>query len=168
MASASKFAILGVPETYDLSGDELERKFREQSLRLHPDRFVKAPAGERVAALSKATALNDAYRTLRSPVGRAEHLLELGGKPLREGEHVEQDFLMEILDLREGLATARAANDTATLGTLGAAVTARRDAALARLPDLFAHGQLDEAKKELIALRYFQRFLDEHAGKDID
>jgi molecular chaperone HscB len=168
MASASKFAILGVPETYDLSGDELERKFRELSLRLHPDRFVKAPAAERVAALSKSTALNDAYRTLRSPVGRAEHLLELGGKALREGEHVEQDFLMDILELREGLSEAKAAGDTGRVEALGAGVTVRRDAAMARLPALFAAGELDEAKKEIIALRYFQRFLEEHAGKDID
>jgi molecular chaperone HscB len=168
MAAVSKFAILGVPESYDLSGDELERKYRELSLRLHPDRFAKAPAAERVAALSKSTALNDAYRTLRSPVGRAEHLLELGGKALREGEHVEPGFLMEILELREGLSEAKAAGDTTRVEALGADVAARRDAAMAELPALFAAGKLDEAKKEIIALRYFQRFLDEHAGKDID
>jgi len=168
VAGASKFAILGVPESYDLSGDDLERKYRELSLRLHPDRFAKAPAAERVAALSKSTALNEAYRTLRSPVGRAEHLLELAGKPLREGETVDQAFLLEILELREALAEARAADDTARADTLGAEVAARREAALGRLPELFAAGSLDEAKAELIALRYFQRFLDEHAGKDTD
>lgn len=165
-ATASKFAILGVPESYELGIDELERKFRELSLRLHPDRFVKAPAAQRVAALSKSTALNDAFRTLKSPVARAEHLLELGGHPLREGERVEQDFLLEILELRESLAEAKAAGDTAAADALGADVAARRDTAMGKLPALFAAGQLDEAKKELIALRYFQRFLEEHAGKD--
>jgi molecular chaperone HscB len=166
MAPASKFAILGVPESYELSGDELDKKFRELSLRLHPDRFAKAPPAERIAALGKSSALNDAYRTLRSPVGRAEHLLELAGNPLGEGDHVDQGFLMEILELREELAEARAAGDEAKLASLGAAMTARRDDALARLPVLFNEGHLAEAKEALIALRYFQRFLDEHAGKE--
>jgi molecular chaperone HscB len=165
---SSKFAVLGVPERYDLAGDELEKRFRAESLRLHPDRFARAPAAERVAALSRATALNDAYRTLRSPLGRAEHLLELAGKALGEGEKVEQGFLLEILELREALAEARAAGDRAALAQLGADMTARRAAALDRLGVLFAEGRLDEAKIELIALRYYQRFLDEHAGKEAD
>src|SRR5262249_50059482 len=158
MAHASKFAVLGVPESYDLPSEELEKKFRELSLRLHPDRFAKAPPAERVAALAKSSALNDAYRTLKSPVGRAEHLLELG-----VGEHVDQGFLMEILELREELAEAKADGDGAKLAELGAAMTARRDEALAKLPQLFAAGRLAEAKEALIAMRYFQRFLDEHA-----
>ncbi len=168
MAPASKFALLGVPQRYDLQAEELERRYRELSLKLHPDRFARAPAGERVAALSKSTALNDAYRTLRSPVGRAEHLLELAGAPLGEGDRVDQGFLVEILELREALAEARAAGDAARVATLGAEVAARREAALARLPGLFAEGKIAEAKAELIALRYFQRFLDEHAGEETE
>ena len=168
MAPASKFAVLGVPETYDLATDELERRFRELSLRLHPDRFAKAPAAERVKALGKSSELNDAYRTLRSPVGRAEHLLEIAGKGLHEGDRVEQAFLLEILELREALAEARAAGDTARLAALGAEMAARRDSVLGRLPELFAAGRLDEAKQALVELRYFQRFLDEHAGKEAD
>ena len=168
MAPASKFAVLGVPESYDLPSAELDKKFRELSLRLHPDRFAKAPPAERVAALAKSSALNDAYRTLKSPVGRAEHLLELAGNPLGVGEHVDQGFLMEILELREELAEAKADGDGAKLAELGAAMTARRDEALAKLPQLFAAGRLAEAKEALIAMRYFQRFLDEHAGKEAE
>ena len=168
MALASKFAVLGVPESYDLSSEELDKKFRELSLRLHPDRFAKAPPAERVAALSRSSALNDAYRTLKSPVGRAEHLLELAGIPIGEGEHVDQGFLMEILELREELAQAKAGGDAAKLAALGAAITARRDEALARLPVLFNEGRHAEAKEALIALRYFQRFLDELEGKEAE
>jgi DnaJ-domain-containing protein 1 len=73
---------------------------------------------------------------------------------------------MEILELREELAEAKALGDSARADALSVAVAARRDEALARLPGLFAAGDLDRAKSELIALRYFQRFLDEHAGKD--
>src|SRR5262249_36562961 len=137
-------------ERYDLPAEELEQRYRELSLKLHPDRAAKA---ERGRALAAATALNDAYRALRSPVGRAEHLLELAGLSIGDNEPVAQDFLVEILELPE-----RAAADDPTVLP---EVAARRDEALARLPELFAAGRLDDAKAELIALRYFDRLLEE-------
>jgi molecular chaperone HscB len=150
MTPQSKFAVLGVPERYDLPADELEQRYHELSLKLHPDR---APKGERGRALSAATALNDAYRALRSPVGRAEHLLELSGRAIGDNEPVAQDFLLDVLELRE----RAAAKDP----SVRPEVAARRAEALARLPGLFAAGRLDEAKDQLIALRYFDRLLAE-------
>jgi molecular chaperone HscB len=150
MTAQSKFAVLGMPERFDLSTEELERRYRELSLKLHPDRAAKA---ERGRALGAATALNDAYRALRSPVGRAEHLLELAGRSIGDNEPVAQDFLLEVLELRERAAAGDPAVRTE--------VAARRAEALARLPELFDAGRLDEAKAELIAVRYFDRLLEE-------
>jgi molecular chaperone HscB len=150
MVPQSKFAVLGVPERYDLPAEELEQRYRELSLKLHPDRAAKA---ERGRALVAATALNDAYRALRSPVGRAEHLLELRGHAIGDNEAVDEDFLTEVLELRE----RAAAGDP----SVAPEVAAKRDAALGRLPGLFAEGRFEEAKSELIALRYFDRLLEE-------
>ncbi len=151
MSAQSKFAVLGVPQRYDLPAEELEQRYRELSLKLHPDRAAKA---ERGRALAAATALNDAYRALRSPVGRAEHLLELAGMTIGDNEPVDEQFLVEVLELRE----RAAAGDP----TVKPEVAARRDAALARLPELFGEGRLEDAKAELIALRYYDRLLEEH------
>jgi molecular chaperone HscB len=150
MSESSKFAVLGVPERYDLSSEELERRYRELSLKLHPDRAAKA---ERARALSAATALNDAYRALRSPVARAEHLLELRGVTIGDNEPVAQELLVDILELRERLA----AGD----GSVRPEVAARRAAVLARLRELFEAGRLDEVKADLIAVRYYDRLLQE-------
>ena len=164
---SDKFAILGVPRRYDLSSDELEARYRERSRAVHPDRFAKAPPAERLRALQASTELNDAFRALRSPVGRAEHLLELGGHKLGERDLVSQELLLEILELREGLAEARAGGDQARLRELTGDVSARHPAAMSRIGDLFATGgDLAEIKQELISLRYFQRFLDEAAGEE--
>ncbi len=149
MRASSKFAVLGVPERYDLSPEELEARYRALSLKLHPDRAARA---ERGRALAAATALNDAYRALRSPVGRAEHLLELRGLRIGDNEAVDPGFLAEMLELRE---RAEAGDES-----VRAEVAARRERALARLPELFAAGRLDEAKAELIALRYYDRLLE--------
>jgi len=165
--SSSKFAILGVPETFDLDPEELERRYRERSREVHPDRFARAPVADRVKALSEATALNDAFKVLKSPVRRAEHLLELRGQPLGDKEPVPQSFLMKILELREALEDAQATKDEAEVARLETAMRARFDAALRRVGQLFASGGTSEAiKKELIDLRYFQRFLDEVTGEE--
>jgi molecular chaperone HscB len=158
----SKFSILGVEERFDLDAEALERRFRERSREMHPDRFAKAPASERVKALEASTALNDAYRVLKNPTARAEHLLALRGVTIDDRDVVPQDFLLEILELREALAEAKGANDSAAVARLEADMRARHEASLRRVGELFAAGgDLGEAKRELVNLRYFQRFLDE-------
>jgi molecular chaperone HscB len=162
-----KFAILGVPRRYDLATEELEARFRELSRKVHPDRFARAAPAERLRALQAATALNDAYRALKTPVGRAEHLLELAGMKLAENDPVDQALLLEVLELREGLAEAQASGDEPRARGLTDEVAARRAASMRRVGELFAAGtDLGEVKRELIALRYFQRFLDEAAGEE--
>lgn len=158
----SKFSILGVEERFDLDADALERSFRERSRGVHPDRFAKASPAERLKALEASTALNDAFRVLKNPTARAEHLLALRGVTIDDRDVVPQDFLLEILELREALAEAKGANDSAAVARLEADMRARHEASLRRVGELFAAGgDLGEAKRELVNLRYFQRFLDE-------
>jgi DnaJ-domain-containing protein 1 len=100
-------------------------------------------------------------------VRRAEHLLALRGAPLGDKEPVSQEFLVEILELREALEEAKAGGDTAEVARLESDMRARFDAALRRVGELFAAGgSTDAIKKQLIDLRYFQRFLDEVAGEE--
>jgi hypothetical protein len=94
-------------------------------------------------------------------------MLELAGLKLGDKEPVAQELLLEILELREGLAEARADGDQARLAALTGDVSARHQAAMTRIVELFAAGgDLAEIKQELISLRYFQRFLDEAAGEE--
>ena len=156
------FAQLGLPRRHDLTADEIEAKYRELSRKVHPDRFARAPARERVAALQAATAVNDAYRVLKDPVKRAEHLLALAGVTIAENEAVSPQLLDEVLELREALHDA----DAAAAAKLAAEVRARRDSAMAAVQGLFASGAEPAAIKEhLVAMRYFQRFLDEAESK---
>src|SRR2546423_1889728 len=72
-AGADRFALLGVAPRFDVDERELDARYRELSRKLHPDRFARAPAKARMRSLQAATALNDAYRTLRDPIKRAEY-----------------------------------------------------------------------------------------------
>ena len=160
------FEVLGFEPRFGLDAAELERRYKDLSKKLHPDRFAGAPASERISSLAAATALNDAYRTLRVPVARAAHLLELKGHKLGQNEPVDQEFLMEILELREALADAKAAGDAARADALGADIGARRAAALATLGEALDDGRWADAKHQLVLLRYFDRFLAAHEDEE--
>jgi molecular chaperone HscB len=155
------FALLGLAPAYEVDPAALERAFFERSKALHPDRVAGAPAAERVAALSRSRALNDAYQLIKKPVSRAEYLLARAGVTIGDNERLEPAFLMEILELREELAEARAAGNRERVEALERAMKARRTEALDALPALFAAGDFQAIKHRLIVLRYIHRYLEE-------
>jgi molecular chaperone HscB len=155
------FALLGLAPAFDLDPAAIEAAFFERTRELHPDRFATAPAAERVAALSRSRALNDAYQILKKPVARAEYLLERAGVTIGDNERLDPEMILRVLELREELAEARAANDRDKLGALQANMAKRRAQALGELPGLFAAADLAGAKRVLIALRYIDRYLEE-------
>ncbi len=121
------FSLFGLPRSYALDLPELERRFRELSRRLHPDRFAKAEPRERRLSLDRATRLNDAYRYLRDWRLRAAYLLKLAGTDVfAEGKtFADPEFLEEQLEWREALAVARADGDGARLHDVAAHARAR-------------------------------------------
>jgi len=160
-SSSDAFALLGLPARFDLDAGAIEAAFFERTKDLHPDRFATAPAAERVAALSRSRALNDAYQTVKKPVPRAEYLLARAGVKIGDNEQLAPEFLMDVLELREELAEARVAGRTPEVERLRAAMAARRRAAVDRLPELFDREELAEIKQQLIVLRYLDRYLEE-------
>ena len=84
---------------------ELEKRHRELSRALHPDRHADKTPAERRHALGKAIEVNEAFRVLKDPVRRAEALLRGRGVHIEEGKEAPADpsFLMDIMELRETL-----------------------------------------------------------------
>jgi molecular chaperone HscB len=114
-ASPSKtvdyFAIFGLPRKLWIEMNALEQKFLQMSWKLHPDNFVNASEEDRELSLKRSSELNDAYRTLRDPVGRVEYLLAIEGAR-KEGEHKQQappELLEEVFELNESLDELREA-----------------------------------------------------------
>jgi molecular chaperone HscB len=155
------FALLGLAPAFDVDLAALERAFFERSKELHPDRVASAPAAQRVAQLSRSRALNDAYQLIKKPIPRAEYLLERAGVTIGDNERLDPAFLMEVLELREELAEARAAGQADLVAKLQRAMQARRADALGALPALFAAGDFAAIKDRLILLRYVNRYLEE-------
>ncbi|HOU92127.1 MAG TPA: Fe-S protein assembly co-chaperone HscB [Polyangiaceae bacterium] len=167
---ADAFDTLGLAPTYGQDLVAAEATYRELSRALHPDRHAGKSAAERRAALSRAIEVNEAWRALRDPVRRAEALLVRLGVPVGESREPVGDpaLLMEVMERREALAEARAAQDLAAVRRLGAemrerdaavqAELARGFAALTTAPDPSVR---DALLRKLGELRYVRRFLEE-------
>lgn len=101
---ADPFAVLGLPRRLGIDRRELDRALLRLSRDNHPDRFAGAAPEVRAAAERNTARVNDAVRTLRDPVSRAECLLSLEGVERPGGEaKCPPDLLMEVFELRERL-----------------------------------------------------------------
>ncbi len=162
------FEVLGLEAMFALDLKEVEKRHRELSRALHPDKFVGAGASERRASLNKAVEANEAWRVLRDPVKRAEALFRLAGVSVGERNEpaASPEFLMEVMEWREALAEARATKDVGTVGKLAAEVRARAKGSEVVLASTFGlqkpdPDELKLSQIQLGELRFYVRFLEE-------
>jgi molecular chaperone HscB len=101
------FTFFGLPRALTIDAQDLERRYREMSRKFHPDFYYNAPPAERLASLERSSYLNDAYRALKNPVSRVEHLLAIEGLPQAKSENgtakVPPGLLEEVFALNEEL-----------------------------------------------------------------
>lgn len=109
------YELLGIPRSLDLSLDELQKRYYELSRQLHPDRFMQKPETEQQRALDLSSALNDAYRTLKDRVKRAQYMLSLEGFDIGEqrSKDVPPELLEEVFELNMALEEMRSGDDSA-------------------------------------------------------
>lgn len=109
------FSYLGLPQKLGIDLPEMEQRFHSLSRRLHPDVFFQRVETERQLSVEAAAFLNDAYRTLKNPLTRAEYLLALHGirknDPRISGAPLE--LLEEVFELKTTLDQIRDGDETA-------------------------------------------------------
>jgi len=167
----SPFELLGVPLLFALDEQELERRHRELSRALHPDRYAGRPSSERREALNRAMSVNEAFRKLRDPLSRAEALLSQLGRDVSESNlpKPEPALLMRVMEQREQLSAARRAGERQRIESLLARAAEETEDATERMADAFAEDPIpiEEVLKLLGELRYLQR-LEQEAGAALD
>mgnify|MGYP003296423415 CR=1 FL=1 len=108
--SQNYFALFGLPQRYGFDPEQLDAAYRALQRVVHPDRYAAAGDAERRVALQSSARVNEAYRALKDPVGRAQYLLTLRGiDALAEtNTALPAEFLqheLERRDARYGVAT---------------------------------------------------------------
>jgi molecular chaperone HscB len=134
----------------------LRKEFLQLQAQAHPDRH----AGDRKpAAEALSSRINEAYKTLQSPLLRAQYLLSLKGDTTHEDDAAklgdaeeDQELLMEVMQLREEIEEAE---DEEEILRLREQNQDRMDESCRVLEKAFEGDDLATARREAVRLRYW-------------
>ena len=109
------YDFFGLEHNLDLDLADLEKRFYSLSRQYHPDRYTLKSREEQQYALDATAILNDAYRTLRDPLARAEYLLKENGFDIGEqgSKNVPPELLEEVFELNMALEELRGGDESA-------------------------------------------------------
>ncbi|MBT3395739.1 MAG: Fe-S protein assembly co-chaperone HscB [Alphaproteobacteria bacterium] len=159
------FAQLAMEPTFDVDLAQLEQNYFRLQRTFHPDSFAAKSAKEQEFSLRHTTNLNDALKTLKSPVLRAEYLLQMRGAPAAGGPEKtvnDEGILMEAMETREALAEADSPSDVEAIVAVAQAgiLDCTTDLSVA-----FADGDLTAASALTLRLTYLFKLDDEAAQR---
>lgn len=153
----------GVPPAspFEISIPNLRREFLALQGIVHPDKFPSGAAKQRAEALSAR--INDAYRTLSDPLSRAQYILalqhgidvtsETGAKTHPQ----DPETLMQVLEVQEAIEEAE---DEVTILELKKENEERASETVRVLGDAINRGDVDEAARECVRLRFWYSIRD--------
>ncbi len=106
---ADYYRFFGLEQHLSIDKTELQKRFYTLSRLLHPDRYTRKTPREQEYSLEATAILNDAYRTLRDPVARAEYVLRQAGFESDEprSKNVAPELLEEVFELNMALEELR-------------------------------------------------------------
>jgi molecular chaperone HscB len=118
--SRNHFDLFGLPTSFALDSERLDKAYRDIQTEIHPDKFAHAGDSEQRLSMQWTTKVNEAYQTLKKPFERARYLLSLNGVDAMDAKNTSMpaDFLMQQMEWREALEEARSSKDLAALEAL--------------------------------------------------
>ncbi|OOF36269.1 Fe-S protein assembly co-chaperone HscB [Rodentibacter trehalosifermentans] len=158
------FEIFGLPVDFQLDSQALNARYLELQKALHPDNFVSASALEQRMAMQKSTEVNDALKTLKDPILRAEAIVALN---LCEQQDIEQKstqdvaFLMQQLQWREELETIELEKNEVALSIFEQNVCKVKVEMLKELQTYLSNNEWDNALSLTNKLRFIQKLISE-------
>ena len=136
--SRNHFELFGLPARFAVDGSALEHAYHTMQRSVHPDRYAGAGDTQMRLALQASARANEAYRTLRDPLTRAEYLLGLQGIDAggETDTRLSVDFLTRQLERREAAEDATRVRDAGALAALVDEVRREADALAAHVAPL--------------------------------
>jgi Fe-S protein assembly co-chaperone HscB len=169
------FEVLGFPVSFELKSTELEERYQELSLELHPDFYGSAPEAEKLLSETASAILNTAYKTLCEPTLRASYLLHLqSAKQKLDERSLPEGFLAEMFFLQEELDELLDSGNSLELCKMRDALQNRKTDIEADYAPLFKKheeqpedsGILQQLQTHLNAERYLRRLLERIPATD--
>ncbi|MBA8758583.1 molecular chaperone Hsc20 [Wolbachia pipientis] len=141
--SSSYFTLFEIEPTFNISFDELEKKYIELS---------KTDINERQS--QNMENINRAYQILKSPLKRAEHLLDFFDVKSQK-DHLNSEILSESMEIREYLL------DCDDLQFASRMIDEKIKGCIKNLINTFAVKNFDGAATQVLRLKYLYKSFEE-------
>jgi len=111
------FELFDLKKSFNVDENLLLSVYQKQISRFHPDKFSTSSESKQLQALQNTALINSAYSALKSPLNRAEHILNLEGiNPFDEKDtSMDSNFLLSQIELREDLEVIKEQKDSLAL-----------------------------------------------------
>ena len=158
------FQIFDLPVDFQLDEKALNIRYLELQKALHPDNFVSSSALEQRVAMQKSTEVNDALKTLKDPILRAEAIIALNtGEQIDLEQKSTQDvaFLMQQLQWREQLEELEDQKDEKALNAFVKEIKQETQSLLTALSESLTSQQWMKASQQCDKLRFTRKLSEE-------
>ncbi|KAJ4322051.1 molecular chaperone [Neodidymelliopsis sp. IMI 364377] len=147
--------------SFNIDLNALKREFLQLQAKAHPDLH---PQQDKKKAEALSARINEAYKTLQSPLHRAQYLLSQRGIEVAEDETAKVDdpeLLMEVLEARERIEEAEQEEDLVEMKDEN---EVRIQDSTKALEKAFAEDDMELAKSEAVKLRYWMNISESIAN----
>lgn len=108
------FEFYDIPISFTVDPTALKKTFYAYSKKYHPDFYTLETEEKQAEILELSTLNTEAYKTLSDFDKRMKYILDLKGYMGAEGENkLPQEFLMDMMDINEGIMELEFDNDEA-------------------------------------------------------
>ncbi|WP_028605311.1 Fe-S protein assembly co-chaperone HscB [Ottowia thiooxydans] len=135
---STDFELFDVPPRFAQDAALLDARWKELQRQVHPDKFATQGAAAQRVAMQWSARINEAYRRLKSPLKRAAYLCELNGAPIQAENNTAMpaEFLMQQMELREGLDDAGTPEELEQISQLSASLWSQALVKIERQADI--------------------------------
>ncbi|XP_078010526.1 LOW QUALITY PROTEIN: iron-sulfur cluster co-chaperone protein HscB [Phascolarctos cinereus] len=108
------FRLMDCDQSFTVDVPNLKRRYQHLQRLVHPDNFSQKSQTERDYSEQHSTLVNEAYKTLLTPMSRGLYLLKLKGMEISEGTDTNMDleFLGKMMEVNERLSAAQSEVET--------------------------------------------------------
>lgn len=99
------FELFDIPVSLIIDTTVLKKKYFKLSRKFHPDLFINETTEIQDEALAKTSEINNAYNILKDKYNRIEYILKSTKILGKSQQLLDPDFLMEMMDINEELAS---------------------------------------------------------------
>jgi len=160
------FELFGLPVTYDVDLNQIQKHYMVLQKRVHPDKYVGSSDQDKRLSMQQTSWINEAQATLKDPVLRAHYLLQLKGADENNDTATTMDaaFLMQQMEMRERLENIKGeADPLSALDSLANEIKSSTKLMMDEFSRSYQEERFDDAREWIRKLQFLQK-----AAKEIN